>query len=80
MLHCFKNDLLRSITCKLLAVSVALSPFGLVEQVVCFLSSTSVWLCISLTFHFRINSDCVGARSLLSKDVGRNQLTLRPNL
>ena len=36
MLYCFKNDLLCSITCKLLAVSVALSPFGLVEQVVCF--------------------------------------------
>ena len=33
---------------------------------------------LTLTFHIHIDSDCVGAQSLLSKDIGEEAVTLLP--
>ena len=61
-------------TCKLLC---SLS-FESVKQVASFFLAPVCGGGFTLTFHIHIDSDCVGAQSLLSKDIGEGAVILLP--
>ena len=58
-----------------LALSVPHSPLSGQSNKWTALSSASVWWCIYPNFCLHIDSDCLGARSLLSKDAGEEVVT-----
>ena len=49
--------------------------FSSIEQVSRFFLAPVCGSAFTLTLHFRINSNCVGTQSLLSKDVGKEAMT-----